>query len=101
MKSFSKYGCACLLLLLLSVSVACNSVESPSKTSEVKPKEAASAPATTNTQPAAIDEPKQTATSTMPKTASPLPVVGFIGIASAGLALTLRVIRKWNTKQRD
>ena len=96
-----KYFCTGLFLLLLLVSVACNSVESPSKTSEVKPKEAAGAPATTPPQPAVVDEPKQTATSTMPKTASPLPVVGFIGIASAGLALTLRTIRKWNAKRPD
>jgi len=101
MNGLKKYFFAGLLMVLVSVSVACSSVESPSKTSEVKPKEAASTPATTTTQPATIDEPKQTATSTMPKTASPLPVVGFIGIASAGLALTMRSIRKWNAKQPD
>jgi len=101
MNRLSKYFCTGLFMLLLLVSVACNSVESPSKTSEVKPKEAVSAPATTPTEPAVVDEAKQTATSTMPKTASPLPVVGVIGIASAGLALTLRTIRKWNAKRTD
>jgi len=99
MKNLRKCFCAgVFLLLLLLVTVACNSVKSPSKTSEVKPKEPASAPATTTTQPTAVDEPKQTAASTMPRTASPLAVVGFIGIASAGSALAMRVIRKWNSK---